>query len=292
MTAHEVNRVSLRGVGFLLRPGWLAFIAAVLGFVAVCYTVLAPWQFSREGQREMQQAQIDRSLDVAAVPVADLVVTAAGSGVIVARDEWRQVSVTGEFLPAAEALVRLRVVDGKPAYEVMTPMVMNDGRTVVINRGTVSAPDGQNLPVIAPAPQGLATVIGRLRVNETDTSERPAFTAGGRRQIYAADSRTLARATGLDPIVGYVQLNAGEPGVLTALPVVPPVSGAPFTNLSYALQWITFGGVALVALGVFVRLELLQRRGRRERRATMRDALSGRDGDIRPTAIPEGSGGG
>jgi hypothetical protein len=36
--------------------------------------------------------------------------------------------------------------------------------------------------------------------------------------------------------------------------------------------------VALVALGIFIRLEMLQRRGRRESRGSLRDQLSGRDG--------------
>ena len=259
---------------FLLRPGWLAFIAVVLGFVAVCYTVLAPWQFNREDQREAQQAQIDRALDVAPVPVSDLVPGAA----VDPADEWRQVTLTGEYLPEDEALVRLRVVDGRPAFEVMTPLRLTDGRTVAVDRGSVAAPDGQAIPEFADAPIGTVTVTGRLRVNETDTSGRPSFDTGGHRQIYAADSRALATATGVGMVDGYAQLVAGQPGVLDVLPVVPPVSGAPFTNFSYALQWITFGAIAVIALGLFIRLELLQRRGKRETRTSIRDALSGRDG--------------
>jgi hypothetical protein len=34
----------------------------------------------------------------------------------------------------------------------------------------------------------------------------------------------------------------------------------------------------VIALGLFIRLELLQRRGKRETRTSIRDALSGRDG--------------
>jgi cytochrome oxidase assembly protein ShyY1 len=62
--------------------------------------------------------------------------------------------------------------------------------------------------------------------------------------------------------------------------VAPTAGGdAPFTNFSYALQWLTFGVIALVALGYFVRLELLQRRGgdRRADRAALRRALAGED---------------
>ena len=43
---------------FLLRPGWLAFIALVVGFAVACYALLAPWQFGREEQREAQERAI------------------------------------------------------------------------------------------------------------------------------------------------------------------------------------------------------------------------------------------
>ena len=43
---------------FLLRPGWLALIVAVVGFVVACYTYLAPWQFGREAARGAQQQAI------------------------------------------------------------------------------------------------------------------------------------------------------------------------------------------------------------------------------------------
>ena len=65
--------------------------------------------------------------------------------------------------------------------------------------------------------------------------------------------------------------------MLRAIPAEAPTGAAPFTNFSYALQWITFGAVAIVALGIFIRLELLQRKGTRPSRGALRDALAGRD---------------
>ncbi len=69
--------------------------------------------------------------------------------------------------------------------------------------------------------------------------------------------------------------------MLAPAPVGPTVAdAAPFTNFSYALQWLTFGLIALVALGYFIRLEMLQRRGggaRRSRRTEVRRALAGDD---------------
>jgi cytochrome oxidase assembly protein ShyY1 len=262
-------------VRFLLRPGWLAFIAVVLAFVVACYTLLAPWQFGREEVREAQQAAIDASYATAPVPLAELVPPGEG---VRPQVQWRRVTVTGEYLPAAEALVRLRVVEGRPAFEVLTPFRTTEGRLLAVNRGHVAAPDGRTVPEFAPPPPGRVSLTGRLRLDEADPEDRAVVTAEGHRQLYAVDSGSLAAATGLALEPGFLQLAADQPGVLGALPVEPTTGGAPFTNLSYALQWLTFGAVALFALVYFIRLEVLHRR--RADRTALRRALAGDDGPV------------
>ena len=271
---------------FLLRPGWIALIVGVLAFVVACYALLAPWQFDREGQHAATQRAIDAANTTPAEPIGTLV-----PGDRVPSDAvWRRVAMTGAFLPRSEVLVRLRTLDGRPAVDVLTPMRLADGRIVTVDRGSVPAGDGGQ-PTYAPAPTGPVTVEGRLRANETDPNNRPPVRDGGVPQVYAMDSRSLAAATGLTPIDGVVTLSAGTPGVLRAVPVEAPSGGAPFTNFSYALQWLTFGAVAIVALGIFIRLELLQRKGARVSRGSLRDALAGRDDEGSGSAGgPGGSG--
>jgi cytochrome oxidase assembly protein ShyY1 len=264
-------------VRFLLRPGWIALVVAVVGFAVAAFTLLAPWQFGREAQRDAQQRAIDTASATAPVPLAELVPPGEP---VTREDEWRQVTVTGTFAPEGEGLVRLRVVDGQPAVEVITPFRTDDGRLVAVNRGSVTAASGATVPDYAPPPAGPVTLTARLRLDETDPQGRGAIETDGHRQIYASDSRALAAATGLRLEPGFLQLAAGQPGVLRPLDVAPTAGGdAPFTNFSYALQWLTFGVIALVALGIFVRLELLQRRGgdRRADRAALRRALAGED---------------
>lgn len=256
---------------FLLRPGWLALIAVVLGFVVACYSFLAPWQFGREADRQAQQAAIDAAEGLPAVPLAEL--SAPGTGVDEAV-EWRAVEVTGSYLADAQGLVRLRVVDGRPAVEVLTPFRTTDGRLLTVDRGTVETPSGGITPDVAAPPPGEVTLTARLRTGRSDPEQRVLDEAGFA-QLYVVDSGLLGGALGLDLEPGYLQLAEGEPGVLGAVPVLPDTGGAPFTNLSYALQWITFGVIALVALGYFIRLELLQRRGGRPRRTDLRRALAG-----------------
>jgi cytochrome oxidase assembly protein ShyY1 len=272
-------------VRFLLRPGWLALITTVTLFVIACYALLAPWQFGRQADRDAQQHTLDAA---SAIPPAPLAQVLPPGGVTPAV-EWRQVTVTGTYLPDAEAVVRLRVYDGKPAFEVLTPLRTVEGPVVAVDRGYVTAPDGATVPDYAAPPTGEVTLAARLRIDETDPDRRPPFTADGHRQLYVTDARTLAAATRLAITPGYLALTAGQPGVLAPLPVVPAVAenAAPFTNFSYALQWLTFGAIAVFALVYFVRLEMLQRRSpnapprRNARRTALRRELSGEDDDDR-----------
>jgi cytochrome oxidase assembly protein ShyY1 len=270
-------------VRFLLRPAWLALITSVTLFVIACYAVLAPWQFGREAQRDAEQHTLDAA---SAIPPAPLAQVLPAGGVTPAV-EWRQVTVTGTYLADAEALVRLRVYDGKPAFEVLTPLRTADGQVVAVDRGYVTAASGAVVPSYPPPPAGEVTIAARLRADETDPDHRATFTADGHRQLYVTDARTLAAATRLPITPGYLALTVGQPGVLNPLPVTPAAaqSEAPFTNFSYALQWLTFGAIAVFALVYFVRLEILQRRGartpqragRRADRAALRRELAGDD---------------
>ena len=116
------------------------------------------------------------------------------------------------------------------------------------------------MPAYPAPPEGVVTLTARLRVDEPDPPDRPVVRGDGAPQLYAADSRVVGATAGLEsagaaPAAGGPARGAG-PGA--GGPTV--ADAAPFTNFSYALQWLTFGLIALVALGYFVRLEMLQRR--------------------------------
>jgi cytochrome oxidase assembly protein ShyY1 len=262
------------GVRFLLRPAWLALSVAVIAFVVACFWVLAPWQFGREAQRDAQQAAIDASYKTPPAPLDD--VAPAGTG-LPAGTEWRQVTVTGTYLPDVQAVVRLRVVDGKPAVEVLTALRTDSGRVVLVDRGTVPAESGAQVPAIAPAPTGPVALTGRLRGDQPDPDRRAATPSDGNLLLYTADSAAVAAAANVPLEPFHVLLADGQPGVLAPEAVEPDTTSAPFTNFSYALQWITFGVIALFALTYFIRLEVLQRQGRHKERAEIRRALAGDD---------------
>lgn len=238
---------------FLLRPGWLALTVVVFAFAVCCFTLLSPWQFGRNTEREQQNSSLETSFTAAPVPLDQLL---APGAVPDPRTEWHLVSITGRYLPDKEVVARLRTVQGEGAYEVLTPLQATDGTVVLIDRGFVKLDNKSGVLPFAPAPGGTVQVTARVRSDETDPKNRDAFadaSTGGRLQSYVVDSKVVARAGRLDIRPGYFQLDTDQPGVLGALPL-PQTDSGPF--FSYALQWIAFGAMAVLGWLYFTVREL------------------------------------
>ncbi|GAB3872086.1 hypothetical protein GCM10029964_009860 [Kibdelosporangium lantanae] len=67
--------------------------------------------------------------------------------------EWRLATLTGSFLADDEIIARLRTVQGEPAYEVMVPFKLADGRIVMVDRGFLRPVQSQ-VPPYSPPPSG------------------------------------------------------------------------------------------------------------------------------------------
>jgi len=230
---------------FLLRPGWVALTAVVICFSVAAFTVLAPWQFRRAAERADRNSGIASSFTTPPQPLRSVLAahTAPTQGT-----EWRQVQVTGHYLPNAEMVVRLRTVQGEPAYEVLIPLRLADGSSILVDRGYLRPAEGVRIPEYPPVPSGEVTVTGRLRADEQDPQGGEVVQQDGHRQVYAVSTRTVSAATGVRLEPGYLQLVDGAPGVLSALPL-PQLDAGP--SFAYALQWIAFGSMAPLGLGYF-----------------------------------------
>ena len=251
----------MRRLGFLLRPGWIALALVVVAFAYLCFTVLAPWQLGKNTSTTRENRQISQSLKAPPVSLTSVLPQQDST----ARDEqWQQVSATGHYLPEAQVLARLRVVEGKPAYEVLVPFVVNDGPTVLVSRGYVRPDVGTDVPTIDAVPTGTVSITGRLRDSETASADRRPLDEQGYRQVYAIDTGQIAGLTGVPLTESYVQLIADQPGTLGVIPL-PNLDAGPF--LSYGIQWIAFGVVAPLGLGYFAYAEIKVRRREREETA-------------------------
>jgi cytochrome oxidase assembly protein ShyY1 len=240
----------------------LVLAAVALAFAFLCFSVLAPWQLGKNTSTSARNDLITRSVGADPVPITDVL---TGNG-FAADDEWRRVIAQGSYVENSDALVRLRSIREQPAYEVITPFVIDDGPTVLVNRGYVLPVEGTRPPEFAAAPTGPVTLDARVRQAE-GTSREP-IQEDGRLQVYNINPEQIGAAVGVDAIDGYLQLDDGQPGGL-GLIELPQTDAGPY--LSYGLQWLAFGIMAPLGLAYFVRAEL---RERRMSRTEMADAMS------------------
>ena len=240
---------------FLVRPGWLALALMVVMFAYLCFTVLAPWQLGKNTDTSRENRQIQSALNVDPVPVTELLPQQDSDA---SQAQWRKVTATGRYLPEAQVLARLRVVDGAPAYEVLTPFAVEGGPTVLVNRGYVRPAQGTAVPDIPAAPSAPVTITARLRDSESmPPADKAPFRESGFMQVYAINAGQIADVTGIPLTGSYLQLVENQPGGL-GVPPLPILDAGPF--LSYGIQWIAFGIVAPIGLGYLIFAELRMRR--------------------------------
>ncbi|BDY32695.1 SURF1 family cytochrome oxidase biogenesis protein [Mycolicibacterium mageritense] len=269
----------MRRLTFLLRPQWLALIVVVGAFAYLCFTVLAPWQLGKNTKTSRENNQIASSLTAEPVSVTTLLPHQDSAA---PDQQWQRVTATGHYLPEAEVLARLRVVEGDPAYEVLTPFAVDGGPTVLVNRGYVRPVQGTAVPPIPAAPTTPVTITARLRDSEAQVTGKQPFRAEGAEQVYSISTTQIATLTGVPLTGSYLQLVEGQPGGLGVIPL-PHLDAGPF--LSYGIQWIAFGIVAPIGLGYFVYAEIKQRR--RERAAGAASPAGAQPAPAKPLTTEE-----
>lgn len=235
---------------FLLRPKWLAFHLLVVAMVVVMVN-LAFWQLHRlQDRREFNDEVRSR----AALPVAeftDVVVP----GVDPADVEWRTVTVTGTYLADEQVLAINRSQGGFAGRNVVTPLALDDGTLVLVNRGFVAEAE----PVPAPT-DGTVTVTGRLRESErrrlgglTDPADVELT------EVQRIDIDRIAAQLPGDVAPVYVDLRSAEPSQGSSPIPVPDPELTEGPHLSYMVQWFVFAACVVAGWVLAVRHSVRKR---------------------------------
>ncbi|MFF5443846.1 SURF1 family protein [Streptomyces sp. NPDC012888] len=245
---------------FVLTRQWVCLTLVALVLIPVMVK-LGFWQFHRHEHRVAQNELIAANLDAAPVPVTEL--TSPGH-TVPRSDRWRSVTATGTFDAEHEVVVRMRTNgNDSVGFHVLTPLVLTDGRVVLVNRGWVEGGDDPRAypPVPAP-PAGEVTVTGRLKPDETSGGSGIKDRKGlPDRQVMLINSEQQARALGKPVLGGYLELTAPEPAGGRPEPIGAPDHDSIGAHMAYAVQWWLF------AAGVPVGWVVLVRRERRDREA-------------------------
>ncbi len=210
--------------------------------VASSAIALGRWQLRRLTDR--------KAANLVALAAQALPPDTLGAGVDSARTViGRSVVAKGVFDTTRQILLRGRVQDEAPGLEVVTPLTVIPGGSVLwVVRGFIRSPDAATPPAIITAPDSGVVEVSGLAIEALSTpdSGKPLvrgtgttwsrLDAGAMRQL---DPRSL-------PFALQLAGDSTGPGRLVTVPV-PKLTNGP--HLSYAIQW--FGiALAVVVFGV------------------------------------------
>ena len=239
---------------FLVRPKWIAFHLLVV-LVVVLMVNLGFWQLRRlDERREFNASLIERE----SAPVAeydDLVTP----GVDPDDVQWRRVRVAGTYVPEEEVLVVFRSQGGVAGRNVVTPLVLDDGSLLLVNRGFV--PQAVD---VAPPPAGTVEIVGRVRASEQRRTGQLTEASDG--ELTEFQRLDLARISpqmpgDVEPV--FVELTESNPAQGTLPAPVPSPERGSGPHLAYAIQWFIFSLCAVVGWFFAVRRSALTASGRR-----------------------------
>ena len=238
----------------LRRPRWIAYLL-LAGLFGVATAALGQWQFGRYEEKAERRDLIEANYGASPVALQEIL---PGPGTpLPPGEEWRRVSATGSYDAGAEHLVRNRPQRGTFGYEVLVPLVLEDGTAVAVDRGWV--PPGATAatrPEVPPPPSGEVRVTGWLRPSEPDLGRD--LPEG---QLASIDLPALEEATGLDLVQAYVILETEDPPAGRPTALAPPDVRLG-SHLAYALQWWITVPVGVVLVLVMARQQAQEESGR------------------------------
>lgn len=219
----------------LLGPTlWFVFGFAVLAGLGV-------WQIQRLHEKEALIASVESGMRAAPVPLGDV------SREDPANAEYRHVRVTGHFLQGSELYLFSRGPMGAVGVDIVTPLVQDNGQTVLVDRGFV--PDALRDPKARQAGQvaGEVALTGVLRRSQLPGMFTPAPNSQTR-LWFVRDVPKMAAALGVTVPPILIEADA------TPNPGGWPLGGRtqediPNDHLQYAITWF---GLALALLAIYL----------------------------------------
>ena len=237
----------------MTRDRLLILFAALLAAAATAR--LGWWQLDRAAQKNALQAAIETRRALPTLPAGEL----ARDALEATRQNHRQVMLVGHWMPAATIFLENRQRQGRPGFLLLTPLLLDDGSAVVVQRGWLPREFIERTRVAAPLlPHGEVRVSGRIAPAPPRLYEFDAAASGPIRQnldlaAYAAEVGQPLRPLSL------LQLAPGEPAASAdGLDRDWPQPAADVhKHYGYAFQWFALAGLIV---GLFVWFQLIRPR--------------------------------
>ena len=236
----------------LLRPRWVGLTVFAIAVVALCAR-LGLWQLDRLEERRASNDRIAAGLAAAPAPLEDLL---AGNDAL----SYRRAIATGRYDTEHEVILYGRSLDGQAGNHVLTPLVLADGRAVIVDRGWVPVEMDEPPIAEAPPPSGLVEVEGPLLAAQPGGAGSIQPGADRVTTMTTVDIDAIGRDVPYDLVPWFVRLQAQSPaaGELPVPATTPELTEGP--HLGYAFQWFAFATIAAIGYVILVRREVKELR--------------------------------
>ena len=216
---------------------WQGFTAVVIVAI-VAFGLLSRWQWSRaeEKRGEQQALAVSQMQPITPGPLDDV-------------PEFTAVTVTGTYVSDSRRLVRQRPLEGRNGFWVLEQLNSDRGRIWVLRGWTPATALAQETPSVPTLGDTVVTVEGVARPLPEGTVlvDRGGLPPDQVTQIHSAQLPDRG------DMGWYLQARASVP--VDPLIPVPLPEPDEFQNISYAVQWLLFAGVAIAGWFFFLRRE-------------------------------------
>ena len=239
---------------FLLSPRWIG-LGLLMVLAAATMVGLGLWQLDRYHLRTDVNNRIDAASDHQPAPLSQVLPapSPAHAGVVgaapTAEVVWTRVTVTGRYDVTHEILARARTVNGQVGFEIVTPLVLSNGRAVLVDRGWLppSEQGAAQAPTVPPAPTGDVTVVGRVHAPESRADQAEPF--ANALSVRHIAPQQLAASVPFALYGAYVTLENQTPPGDRGFVAIPPDHQDAAMNAGYVVQWWMFSLLTLAGYG-------------------------------------------
>ena len=254
-----------------LNARWVVLVAAVLGVALMAR--LGWWQLDRAAQKTQLQTALDERRALPPLAPQDL----ASDAVAAAAQHHRRITLSGRWVAEATVYLENRQMQSRPGFFVVTPLQLDDGTAVLVQRGWQPRDLMDRTRVVPPpTPAGLVQVSGRIAPPPARLYEFEGQAQGPIRQNLDVQAFGQEWRLRLRPL-SLLQLDEQPDGQLNGQLKKPSHNAAPSSapdgllrdwlapasgvhkHYGYAFQWFA---LAALILGLYVWFQLIRPRRR------------------------------
>ncbi|MBI5720069.1 MAG: SURF1 family protein [Burkholderiales bacterium] len=221
-----------------LRQTAVVWLAALMTIAATAR--LGVWQLDRAAQKRAVHEARQQQMRAPALSAAELPTSAEQ----VRAAEHRSAVVSGRWLATHTTYLDNRPMAARAGFYVLTPLALDDGRVLLVQRGWWPRDVADRSRIAAPpAPAGVVQVRGRVARPPSRLFELAAESGGAIRQNLDLDAYARETRLTLLPWV-LVQLDDAAQPVADGLSRQWPEPAVDVrTNYGYAVQWFAMSGL-------------------------------------------------